>query len=64
MPRHTRGLVATAIVGISLFAASPASASGDYDVWRSNFGTTTTPAATGDLNGYGSVDAADYVIWR
>lgn len=61
--RRTRGLVATAVVGISLLAASPVSAS-DYNVWRSTFGTTTPAATTGASNGTGSVDVADYVVWR
>jgi hypothetical protein len=33
----------------------------DYDVWRTNFGSTDAMA---DGNGNGVVDAADYVIWR
>jgi len=33
----------------------------DYDVWKSNFGTTSVDA---DGNGNGIVDAADYTIWR
>jgi hypothetical protein len=34
----------------------------DYDVWRSNFGSTTV--VNGDGNANGIVDAADYVLWR
>jgi peptidyl-prolyl cis-trans isomerase A (cyclophilin A) len=34
----------------------------DYNVWRTNFGSTT--AAEADGNGNGIVDVADYVIWR
>jgi len=33
----------------------------DYDVWKSNFGTTFADA---DGNGNGIVDAADYTVWR
>jgi hypothetical protein len=33
----------------------------DYQVWRTNFGSTNAMA---DGNGNGVVDAADYVIWR
>lgn len=33
----------------------------DYDVWKSNFGTSFADA---DGNGNGIVDAADYTIWR
>lgn len=34
----------------------------DYNLWRSNLGSTTNLAVDG--NGNGVVDAADYVIWR
>jgi hypothetical protein len=34
----------------------------DYDVWRQNFGSTTTLDADGNINGV--VDAADYVVWK
>jgi cytochrome c peroxidase len=34
----------------------------DYDVWRQNFGDTTSLVADG--NGDGVVNAADYVVWR
>jgi len=33
----------------------------DYDVWKSNFGTSLAAA---DGNGNGVVDAADYTVWR
>lgn len=33
----------------------------DYDVWKSNFGTSFADA---DGNGNGVVDAADYALWR
>ena len=33
----------------------------DYDVWKSNFGTSFADA---DGNGNGVVDAADYTVWR
>lgn len=33
----------------------------DYDVWKSNFGTSFADA---DGNGNGTVDAADYTVWR
>jgi hypothetical protein len=36
--------------------------SGDYLVWRQNYGSTTLLDADGDLNGV--VDAVDYTIWR
>jgi cytochrome c peroxidase len=34
----------------------------DYQVWRSNFGDTTSLVADG--NGDGKVDTADYLLWR
>lgn len=34
----------------------------DYEIWRTNFGTTANLAADG--NGDGVVDLADYTIWR
>ena len=34
----------------------------DYDVWRTNLGSTTNLAADG--NGDNVVDAADYIVWR
>ena len=34
----------------------------DYDLWRSNFGDTTSLLADG--NGNNVVDAGDYVVWR
>src|SRR5262245_40045903 len=34
----------------------------DYNTWRQSFGSTTSLAADGNLNGI--VDAADYVIYR
>jgi hypothetical protein len=34
----------------------------DYELWRSEFGTSQNLAADG--NGNGAIDAADYVIWR
>ena len=36
--------------------------SGDYQVWRSDFGSTSKNAADG--NGDGHVNAADYIVWR
>lgn len=34
----------------------------DYQVWESNFGSTTSPH--GDANRDGRIDAADYTVWR
>jgi hypothetical protein len=34
----------------------------DYDLWRTNFGSTTIVNGDGSANGI--VDAADYVLWR
>jgi hypothetical protein len=34
----------------------------DYQLWKSDFGSTNSPAVDG--NGNGVVDAADYTIWR
>jgi cyclophilin family peptidyl-prolyl cis-trans isomerase len=34
----------------------------DYNLWRSNYGSTTNAAPDG--NGDGVVNAADYVVWR
>ncbi|HEY4235244.1 MAG TPA: peptidylprolyl isomerase, partial [Lacipirellulaceae bacterium] len=34
----------------------------DYNVWKTNFGSTT--AAEADGNGNGKVDDADYTVWR
>ena len=36
--------------------------SADYDLWRANFGDTTSLVADG--NGDQIVDTADYVLWR
>lgn len=36
----------------------------DYDIWRSNFGNTTTAGLGADGNRNGVIDSADYVIWR
>jgi hypothetical protein len=33
----------------------------DYDVWREEFGSSTTAA---DGNADGIIDAADYIVWR
>jgi hypothetical protein len=38
--------------------------SGDYAIWRQNFGATVTPGSDGDANGDGVVDAKDYTVWR
>jgi hypothetical protein len=35
---------------------------GDYNLWKTDYGSTTKLAADG--NGNGSIDTADYVIWR
>jgi hypothetical protein len=37
---------------------------GDFDRWKSTFGSTTIAGASADGNGNGTVDAADYVVWR
>jgi hypothetical protein len=34
----------------------------DYQLWRSSFGASNTPAADG--SGNNTIDAADYVLWR
>jgi hypothetical protein len=34
----------------------------DYQLWKSEYGSTIHPAVDGNRNG--SVDAADYVVWR
>lgn len=38
--------------------------SGDYTVWRSQYGLQVEPYAGADGNGDGWVDAADYALWR
>ncbi|HEX2476692.1 MAG TPA: beta-propeller domain-containing protein, partial [Lacipirellulaceae bacterium] len=44
------------------FDHSAAVDQGDYDAWRTSFGSTTDLRADGNHNGV--VDAADYVVWR
>jgi hypothetical protein len=44
------------------FDQSAAVDAGDYDAWRTSFGSTTDLRADGNHNGV--VDAADYVVWR
>ena len=36
----------------------------DYAAWRASFGRQIIPYYGADFNGNGSVDAADYVVWR
>lgn len=59
--------------GHSMFFVPPAGSPGDYDgngivgtedynVWKTNYGTTENLAADG--NGDAIVDAADYTVWR
>jgi hypothetical protein len=36
----------------------------DYDAWTGGFGRRTIPYYGADFNGNGSLDAADYVLWR
>lgn len=37
---------------------------GDYDIWKANFGATSATKAMGDANLDTVVDAADYTLWR
>lgn len=37
---------------------------GDYDVFLAKIIDLTSPSFTGDYNGDGTVDAADYTVWR
>ena len=54
-----QGLASTAIFGD--YSGDGTVGPEDYDVWKSNFGTTNSAA---DGNGNGIVDAADYTVWR
>jgi hypothetical protein len=37
---------------------------GDYDAWRSAFGSDVAPWTGADGTGDGHIDVADYVLWR
>jgi hypothetical protein len=66
----------TQAISVTVTDETEATLAGDYDgsgtvddddwiQWKSDFGTTVTPAGSGsDGNGDGYVDAADYTVWR